>query len=316
MKRLIIQIGVFLLLAGAFFPIEANPFKYNNLEILPEALPVVNPNEDTIRSEIETQAKHWNEKPDNAKIDKVWKKMPGRNGLKVNVEESVAKMKKAGKFDQSLLVVEQVQPRITFEDLPAAPVYRGHPEKKMVTLLVNVAWGSENIPSMLKTLREKNVKANFFIEGKWASQNAELVKMIKEEGHTIGNHAYNHPDMKRLTADENREQIEQTNEIIKAITGDTPKWFAPPSGSFNEQVVQIAAELDMETVLWSVDTVDWKKPTVPVMVKRVEEKVHPGAMVLMHPTDVVNSGLDELIEMIKRKGYKIAAIERLLSEQR
>ncbi|QTM99459.1 polysaccharide deacetylase family protein [Sediminibacillus dalangtanensis] len=316
MKRLIIQIGVFLLLAGAFFPTTANPFKYNNLEVLPEALPVTNPKEDTLRNEIEAQAKHWNEKPDNAKIDKVWKKMPGRNGLKVNVEESVAKMKKAGKFDKSLLVLEQVPPRISFEDLPAAPVYRGHPEKKMVTLLINVAWGSENIPSILKTLREKNVKANFFIEGKWASQNAELVKMIKEEGHTIGNHAYNHPDMRRLAADENREQIEQTNEIIKAITGDTPKWFAPPSGSYSEQVVQIAAELDMETILWSVDTIDWKNPTVPVMVKRVEEKVHPGAMVLMHPTDVVNSGLDELIEMIKRKGYKIAAIERLLSEQR
>ncbi len=316
MKRFIIQIGVFLLLAGAFFPTAANPFKYNNLEVLPEALPVTSPEEESLRSKIETQAKHLNEKADNAKIDRVWKKMPGRNGLQVNIEESVNKMKKAGKFDKSLLVLEQVPPRIAFEDLPAAPIYRGHPEKEMVTLLINVSWGTENIPSMLKTLREKNVKANFFIEGKWASQNSDLVKMIQEEGHTIGNHAYNHPDMKRLATAENREQIEKTNEIIKAITGETPKWFAPPSGSYNEQVVQIAADLEMETVLWSVDTIDWKNPTVPVMLKRVEEKVHPGAMILMHPTDVVNSGLAELIDMIKRKGYKIAAIERLLSEQR
>ncbi|WP_110943513.1 polysaccharide deacetylase family protein [Virgibacillus senegalensis] len=316
MKRLIIQIGVCLLLAGAFFPVAANPFKYNNLELLPEAIPVSNSEEDRWQKEIHEQAQHLNEKADNAKIDRVWKKMPGRNGLQVNVEASLSKMKQAGKFDKSLLVMEQIPPRITFGDLPAAPVYRGHPKKNMVTLLINVAWGTENIPSILNTLRKKNVKANFFIEGKWASQHSDLVKMIQEEGHTIGNHAYNHPDMKRLAAAANREQIEQTNAIIKAITGETPKWFAPPSGSFNDQVVQIAAELDMETVLWSVDTIDWQKPTVPVMIKRVEEKVHPGAMILMHPTDVVNNGLDELIEMIKQKGYKIAAIDRLLSEQR
>ncbi|MRH42309.1 polysaccharide deacetylase family protein [Aquibacillus halophilus] len=273
-------------------------------------------NKSELVKEIEERSKEYEEPPQNAKIDKVWKKTPGRNGIKVNIEKSLENMKDVGEFNKSLLVFEQVEPDIKLDDLPASPIYRGHPDKRMVTLLINVAWGTENIPSILNTLKKHKVKANFFIEGKWARNNTQLVKMIKEEGHLIGNHAFNHPDMKHLTKKENEEQIVKTNEILKAITGDTPKWFAPPSGSFTDEVVKTAAELEMETVLWSVDTVDWQKPTTSVMINRVMSKIHPGAMVLMHPTKVIEQGLDELILNIIQNEYKIGTIERLLSEKR
>ncbi|WP_087972862.1 polysaccharide deacetylase family protein [Oceanobacillus rekensis] len=310
--RKYVNLFVFLILVVTVFDIEYNPFEIN---------PTVMDTQTAVQSdalymEIEDNSNVFFEQPQNAYIDKVWKKTAGRNGLRVNVEKSYEKMKGNGAYDESLLVYEEIPPEITLKDLPASPIYRGHPEKEMVALLINVSWGEEYIPEMLSILKENKVKATFFIEGKWGKENAELVKMIDEQGHVIGNHAYNHPDMARLSEQESVEQIDQTNQILTAITGKKPTWFAPPSGSYNDRVVQIADNLNMETILWTVDTIDWKNPSVSVMLNQVKEKLHPGATVLMHPTSSTANGLNQLIEIIKENGYKISTIDLLLSEER
>ena len=166
--------------------------------------------------------------------------------------------------------------------------------------MINVSWG-EFIPSILKTLKEENVRATFFIEGKWAANHKNLVKMIHEQNHLIGNHAYNHPDMKHLTQEQMTQQIAETNEILEAIIDYQPAWFAPPSGSFNQQVVETAHNMQMETILWTTDTIDWQNPSVSVMINRVKENLHPGATILMHPTEPVAEGLEELIQEIKKR---------------
>mgnify|MGYP001449026854 CR=1 FL=1 len=271
---------------------------------------------DAILEEIRKNLNEFEEEPDDAYIDRVWKKTPGRNGLRVLVNESYQNMKKNGKFDPSLFVYEEVPPSVRLEDLPAAPIYRGHPEKMMVAFLINVSWGEEHLPTILKTLKEHDVKATFFIEGKWAKEHKQYVEMIVEQGHLIGNHAYNHPDMAHLSEGEIRKQISDTNDILEAMTDHRPKWFAPPSGSYNDRVVKIAFEENMETILWSVDTIDWKNPSVSVMINRVMKNIHPGAMILMHPTEPVAQGLSSLIEQIEEKNYKIDTVENLLSEAR
>ncbi len=316
LKRTLIHIVTFLLIVFIAYQPQSNYFSMNNLSNYMQLSQQVTSNQDQLMADIKKKSQEYEEPPQNARVDEVWKKLPGRNGIRVNIEESYKQMKENGKFDESLLVYEQVRPEVSIEDLPPSPIYRGHPDKQMVALLINVAWGEENIPSMLNTLKKNSVKATFFIEGKWASNNADLVKMIKEEGHLIGNHAFNHPDMKHLTKEQNLEQIKKTNDIIKAIIGEAPKWFAPPSGSFNDEVVKIASELKMETILWSVDTVDWKKPSTSVMLNRVISNIHPGAMILMHPTDVIEQGIEQLILNLKEKGYKIGTVDRLLSENR
>ncbi|MDY0396409.1 polysaccharide deacetylase family protein [Virgibacillus halophilus] len=140
--------------------------------------------------------------------------------------------------------------------------------------------------------------------------------MIAKEGHLIGNHAYNHPNMARMTNQQITDQIAKTNEIIEAITEQKPAYFAPPSGSFSDQVVDIADHLQMETILWTVDTIDWKKPSVSVMMNRVMTNIHPGATILMHPTPSVARGLDSLIKSIKSKDYKLGTLDKLLSTER
>jgi probable sporulation protein (polysaccharide deacetylase family) len=232
------------------------------------------------------------------------------------MEESFKAMKKANKFDENKLVVKQIKPSVHLENLPASPIYRGNPEKPMVTLLVNVAWGNEHLPGMLQTMKKQNVRSTFFLDGSWVKKNPSLARMIAEEDHEIGNHAYSHPDLKKMTNDRIKEELKQTNDVINATLNISPKWFAPPSGSYRNDVVQIAAELEMKTILWSVDTVDWRNPNPDEMVERVLNKVHPGAMILMHPTASSATGLEKLIKGIKDKGYSVGTVSDLMDEKR
>lgn len=270
---------------------------------------------DKLYMEIQTKAKQYEIPPQNAVVDRVWKAIPGYNGLKVNVEASYKNMKKDGIFDERKLVYQQVPPAVHLEDLPPAAIYRGNPEKPMVAFLINVAWGNEYIPKMLELLKKYHVQATFFLEGRWVKNYPDMAKMIVDAGQEIGNHSYSHPDLKTMSNEAIRRELEKTNEVIEATTGVKCKWFAPPSGSYRDDVVKIAYDLRMRTIMWSVDTIDWQKPSPSVIVERVTSKLHPGAMILMHPTLSTAEALEPLIIAIQQK-YEIGNVSMLLDEKR
>jgi probable sporulation protein (polysaccharide deacetylase family) len=172
------------------------------------------------------------------------------------------------------------------------------------------------LPEMLAALKKHQVKASFFLEGRWVKNNPDLAKMIVSAGHEVGNHSYTHPDMRRMTAAQTREQLVKTNEVIEAATGNKSKWFAPPSGSYREETVRIAAEFKMKTVMWTVDTIDWQKPSPDQLINRVISKIDNGSMVLMHPTESTAKSLDRLITLIEEKNLKIGTVSDLMSEER
>ena len=272
--------------------------------------------EDPLYQSIVENASTYEIPPSNAKIDRVWKAIPGYNGLSVDINASYKNMKKFGIFNEKKLVYKQTEPSVHLKDLPASPIYRGHPDKPMVSFIINVAWGNEYLPDILASLKKHQVKASFFLEGRWVKNNPELAKMIVGAGQEVGNHSYTHPDMKRLTAAQTREQLVKTNEVIEAATGKKSIWFAPPSGSYHDETVKIAAEYKMKTVMWTVDTIDWQKPTPDQLINRVISKIDNGSMVLMHPTESTAKSLDRLITLIEEKGLRIGSVSDLLSEER
>ena len=251
-----------------------------------------------------------------AKIDPIWKAIPGYNGLEVDIESSFKNMKQTNRLQKEKLLFKETSPKIHLNDLDPSPIFRGNPEKGMVALLINVAWGNEFIPGIVQTLKEKHVKATFFFDGSWVNNNPDLALMIHLADHEIGNHAYSHPDLAKKSREEVLEELNSTNEIIDETIGVQPIWFAPPSGSFNQQTIDVADELGMKTILWTVDTVDWKKPAPHEMISRVVSGIENGSMVLMHPTKPVFEGLDEMIEKIKSKGYQLGTVSELMSEKR
>lgn len=304
------MIGLFAVL------IVKNPLSDAYVEKLrSDAVPVA-AMKDNLLMEIEEKSNEYEIYAQDAKIDKVWKKMPGYNGIKVDIDASYDKMKKDGVFDENKLIFKQISPRVHLKDLPPAPIYRGHPDKPMVALTINVAWGNEYLSSILATLKKYNIHATFFIEGRWAKENPDLVKMIHDGGHEIGNHSYSHPDMKNTSSENIKKELSSTNEIIHATIGKSPNLFAPPSGSFREEVVQIATEMDMQTIMWTVDTIDWKDPTVTTLLQRVLKQIHNGAIILAHPTRATDNSLDKLLSELTNRGYKVSTVSNLLDEKR
>ncbi|MBF0708462.1 polysaccharide deacetylase family protein [Alkalihalobacillus hwajinpoensis] len=314
MKKSWIQFIVFIMILGVAAGSLQNPYTSMYLSDLKEQA-TLNVNGSPLYDEIADAKESMDIPPINAVIDRVWKGIPGYNGLIIDAEASYEKMK--GKaFDENLLVKKEVKPDVQLDDLEPTAVYKGNPKKPMVAFMINVAWGEEYLPDMLQQLKKHSVHATFFLDGSWAKKNPDIVRMLDEEGHEIGNHAYSHPDLKQLSDAAIRKELEDTNQVIEATIDKQPVVFAPPSGSYANNAVQIADQLGMQTVLWSVDTVDWKKPAPQVLTERVLQNVHAGALILMHPTEPTEQSLEALIRGVEKRGYQLGTVSQVLDSKR
>lgn len=268
-----------------------------------------------LRLRIETAAAKLNAPPVDAVVDRVWKAIPGYNGLEIDVESTYQNALLAPK-EPIKLVYRQIEPKVSLNELGAEPIYRGNQAKPMVSLMINVAWGNQYIVPMLDILDEENVKVTFFLDGSWLSKNPELATEMLKRGHEMENHAYTHPNMSTLSRARATVEIEKTQKLLKESLGVTNKWFAPPSGDFDQETVEIASSLGLKTVLWTVDTVDWRNPSPESIVAKITSKAEPGTLVLMHPTASSSKALKAMIRGIKAKGLQLGTVSQTLSAER
>ncbi|MCC5909850.1 MAG: polysaccharide deacetylase family protein [Clostridiaceae bacterium] len=194
------------------------------------------------------------------------------------------------------------------------PIEKGSEESNYIAFACNVDWGNEVIPEMLENLNEKDIKITFFVTGRWAKAFPELLEAIVKEGHEIGSHGYQHLDYSQLSIEKNKEQIRKAEEVIMEQIGIKPNLFAPPSGAYNQHTLIAAEELGYKTILWSIDTIDWRQgSTKDVIVERVMKKSnHNGAIILMHPMPETAKALPTLIEEMNKKGLKVGRISDVL----
>ncbi|MDP4083082.1 MAG: polysaccharide deacetylase family protein [Bacillota bacterium] len=310
------KLGILILFLSAAFLSVNNPYVNSYVTALKSSTVPAAREASPLYQEIVKNAPKYETEPSDAKIDKIWKAIPGYNGLRVDIAASYKNMKKDGKFSESKLIYKQIKPKIHLNQLPPSPIYKGHPDKPMVSFIINVAWGNEYLSDILATLKKHHIHASFFLEGNWVKKNPDMAKMIIDAGHEIGNHSFSHPDMSKITAERARSEMIKANEVIEATTGKKCKWFAPPSGSYRDETVRIANSLKMKTVMWTVDTVDWQKPTPETLINRVMGKVGNGSMILMHPTEATAKSLDRLITLIEKKNLTIGTVSDLMNETR
>lgn len=193
--------------------------------------------------------------------------------------------------------------------------YQGNVDDKVIAFACNVDWGNEFIQPMLDIFKDNDIKITYFVTGKWAEKNKDILKTIYEDKHEIGNHGYNHADYDKLSYDRNKEEIMKSHDIIKEILNIDSKYFAPPSGAYNDNTIKASKDLGYELILWSIDTIDWRKDSVKdIIVKRVTEKAHNSAIVLMHPTAETVKALPEIINYLYQNGYKIGTISDVIKK--
>ncbi|MFR9709327.1 polysaccharide deacetylase family protein [Paenibacillus sp. MB22_1] len=271
---------------------------------------------DPLLAKIREEAEKQRIEPIDAVVDRVWKAIPGYNGREVDIERTYKKAKQLPEGANIEYVYRELRPKVNLEDLGPQPIYRGNPNKPMAALMINVAWGNEYLVPMLDTLDQQKVKATFFLDGSWLKKNGDLAAEIKRRGHEIENHAYSHPNMSQLEQTRARLEISKTKELLKEKLGVENRWFAPPSGDYNMQTVKLAAEQGLKTVLWTVDTVDWKNPPAASIVSKISSKVGPGSLILMHPTASSRDALEGMIQAIRSKGLVLGTVEQTLSPDR
>lgn len=194
-------------------------------------------------------------------------------------------------------------------------IFQGNTGKKVVALTVNVDWGEEFIPQMLNYFDKYEAKVTFFVTGKWAEKNPELLKEMSQAGHSIQNHGYQHIHFNKLSSEQGAAEIKKAENVIEKIINKKTCFFASPYGEFEKQVVNAAKSIDYHLIMWSIDTVDWKKPEPATIVNRVASKLHNDAIILMHPTEPTLKALPDLLAKIQEQGYKMITIEELIIGQ-
>ncbi len=181
-----------------------------------------------------------------------------------------------------------------------------------VSLMFNVYEGTDVVYSLLDTLEQYEGKATFFIGGCWADDNVACLQEIVRRGHELGNHGYFHKDHAKLTQAQSEEEISRCNEFIRLSTGITPTLFAPPSGAYNDGCLKAASSLEMKTVLWSKDTIDWRDKDTSLVVSRATNNIQGGDFVLMHPKAVTAQALGEILQTYRNKNLRVISVSENL----
>lgn len=201
-------------------------------------------------------------------------------------------------------------------DGTGAEVYRSaEVNGKGVSLMFNVYWGTDEVYRILDILHENQAKATFFIGGCWADDNVDCLRDIFAAGHEIGNHGYFHKDHQKLSLVQNQREISECNRFIELAIGEKPKLFAPPSGAYGNDMLTACKALQMKTILWSKDTIDWRDKDSKLIYTRATKNVQRGDFILMHPMTATADALEDILKYYKENSLGTVTVSENLQEK-
>lgn len=165
---------------------------------------------------------------------------------------------------------------------------------------------------LLDGLKERDVRATFFLIGKNIEGNEALVARMKEEGHLIGNHTYNHVNLKELSEQKAEEEILAACNKIYDCTGICTSFVRPPYGEWKKN---LDFDITMIPVSWNVDSLDWTTENKEKIIKRVVKDTGEGDIILMH--DIYQSSVEaalSIVDIFQERGYDFVTVDELLLE--
>lgn len=195
------------------------------------------------------------------------------------------------------------------------PVYSVFTPERKVSLTFEGASGKDMTREILAILEEHSIIATFFLSGEWIERHKDSINGIIEGNHEFGNYTYSVPHSNSLLKAELKRELEKAHKYIEMVSGQAPEVFRPPYGEYSNKVIEASRELGYETVIWSIDSLDWRGTSPEEMKKRILGKLHNGAIIRFHVTGRNTPGvLRQIIEDIKEQGYEIVPLSQLLLE--
>lgn len=195
------------------------------------------------------------------------------------------------------------------------PIYSVKTDEQRVAISFDAAWGADDTGDILKTLKDHDVKATFFLCGYWVDEYPTEVKMIYDAGHEIGNHSSTHPHVAQLSLEQNKNEIMEVHKKVKEITGYDMNLYRAPFGEYNDTVLNAAKEVGYHTIQWDVDSLDWKEHGVSQQITQVLDHKHLGAgsiMLFHNDAKYTPDALDDILNGLKEKGYTIGSVGELI----
>lgn len=213
------------------------------------------------------------------------------------------------------------QANATPEELSASwAYYIGNPKEKVLYLTFDCGFENGNTPAILKALKKHHAPATFFVVGNFLETSPDLIRQMRKDGHTVGNHTFHHPDMSKISTKEAfAKELSDVESLYQEITGEEmTRFYRPPQGIYSPENLQMAKDLGYHTFFWSLAYVDWyedNQPTKEEAFAKLLPRVHPGAVVLLHNTSDTNAEiLDELLGKWEDMGYSFRSLEDLIKE--
>lgn len=185
--------------------------------------------------------------------------------------------------------------------------------EKYVALTFDDGPKADTTARLLDGLRDRGAKATFFLVGKQIAANASIVQRMKEEGHQIGNHTWDHSELQGMSAAAVTEEISKTDFALRRLLGDDDYWVRPPYGKIDPDQKKL---FSVPIVKWSLDPWDWKLKNVNEDIDAVLKQVKPGDIILMHDTvpESVDAAL-QIIDSLQTKGFVFVTVKELLEKK-
>ena len=209
------------------------------------------------------------------------------------------------KYDYNAVKMEDVREACGYVSASATPV-----EAPKIALTFDDGPSTAWTPALLDGLKERGVKATFFLIGENADKNPEIVKRMAEEGHLIGNHTYNHVELTKVSENEARLELADTSAVIVRITGKEPEYMRPPFGAWQRKLEQ---EIQMLPVLWTIDPLDWTTENQDEIVNKVVTEAQENDIILLHDCykSSIEAGL-QIVDILQEEGFVFVTVDELL----
>lgn len=209
------------------------------------------------------------------------------------------------KYDYNAVKMEDVREACGYVSASATPV-----EAPKIALTFDDGPSTAWTPALLDGLKERGVKATFFLIGENADKNPEIVKRMAEEGHLIGNHTYHHVELTKVSENEARLELADTSAVIVRITGKEPEYMRPPFGAWQRKLER---EIQMLPVLWTIDPLDWTTENQDEIVNKVVTEAEENDIILLHDCykSSIEAGL-RIVDILQEEGFMFVTVDELL----
>lgn len=199
----------------------------------------------------------------------------------------------------------------TSSSIVRMPICRVSTDNKEIALSINCIENMDNIDNILDTLSKMKANATFFVTGEIVDKYPEAIIKIKNNGNEIGNLSNKYTSLKKLSKEEILTQIQECNKKIENITNEKPSLFRIPYGEYNNNIIEVVQNENMETIQWNIDSLDYNGLTDEEIWERIDENLATGSIILMH-NEYIGESLEKIIYNIEEKGYQVKTVSDIL----